>query len=86
MDTDAIKDIGGKDVHRALELPKDVSERLEELEKLSEKAESGDKEARRELRRAVKKYRAGDHRPRLGHRQDRPAGARQDRRSKRPAR
>ena len=41
-------------MNRALELPKDVSERLEELEKLSEKAESGDKEARRELRLAVK--------------------------------
>ena len=40
---------------RALELPKDVSEQLEELEKLSKKAESGDKEARRELRRAVKR-------------------------------
>jgi hypothetical protein len=32
-----------------------VSERLEELEKLSEKAESGDKEAGRELRQAVKR-------------------------------
>jgi hypothetical protein len=52
VDIDAIKDIGGKDV-RALDLPKDASERLEELEKLSEKAESGDKEVRRELRRAV---------------------------------
>ena len=40
VDTDAIKDIGGKDVNRALELPKDVSERLKELEKLSKKAES----------------------------------------------
>lgn len=40
---------------RKLELPKDVSERLEELEKLSKKAEGGDKEARRELRRAVKR-------------------------------
>ena len=41
-------------MNRALELPKDVSERLEELKKLSEKAESGDKEARRELRQAVR--------------------------------
>jgi hypothetical protein len=41
-------------VNRAVELPKDVSERLKELEKLSEKAEGGDQEARRELRRAVK--------------------------------
>ncbi len=41
-------------MNRALELPKDVSERLKELEELSKKAESGDKEARRELRRAVK--------------------------------
>ena len=41
-------------MNRALELPKDVSERLKELKKLSEKAEGGDKEARRELRRAVK--------------------------------
>ncbi len=40
---------------RAFELPKDVSGRLEELEKLSKKAEGGDKEARRELRRAVKR-------------------------------
>jgi hypothetical protein len=32
-----------------------VSERLEELQDLSKKAESGDKEARRELRRAVKR-------------------------------
>jgi hypothetical protein len=55
VDIDAIKDIGGKDVTRALELPNDVSERLEELQDLSKKAESGDKEARRELRRAVKR-------------------------------
>jgi hypothetical protein len=38
----------------ALELPKDAKERLKALEALSEKAEGGDKSARRELREAVR--------------------------------
>ena len=39
---------------RALELPADVQERLNELRDLSEKAEAGDKDARRELKQAVR--------------------------------
>jgi hypothetical protein len=38
----------------ALELSKDAKERLKALEALSEKAEGGDKGARRELRKAVR--------------------------------
>jgi hypothetical protein len=38
----------------SLELPQDVQERLDELESLSQKAEKGDKEARRELKRALR--------------------------------
>ena len=38
-----------------LELPKDVKDRLRELQTLSEKAESGDKSARQELRKALRK-------------------------------
>ena len=38
----------------ALELPKDAKERLKELRALSDKAEAGDKEAKRKLRRAVR--------------------------------
>ena len=37
-----------------LELPKDVQEKLAVLRALSEKAENGDKEARKELRRALR--------------------------------
>jgi len=39
----------------ALELPEDVREQLVELRALSDKAESGDKGARRELRKALQK-------------------------------
>ncbi len=38
----------------ALELSKDVKERIQELRTLSDKAEGGDKEAKKELRRAVR--------------------------------
>ena len=38
-----------------LELPKDVKDRLRELQTLSEKAENGDKSARQELRKALRK-------------------------------
>jgi hypothetical protein len=41
-------------VKQALELPPDVQERLAELRILSETAEKGDKEARRELRKALR--------------------------------
>jgi histone H3/H4 len=41
-------------VKQALELPPDVQERLAELRILSEAAEKGDKEARRELRKALR--------------------------------
>jgi hypothetical protein len=41
---------------RALELSDESKRALEELQALSEKAEAGDKEARRELRRAVRNY------------------------------
>ena len=37
-----------------LELPKDVKDRLRELQTLSEKAENGDKSARQELRKALR--------------------------------
>jgi hypothetical protein len=47
-----IKDSGGDNVE--LELPKDVQDKLAVLQALSDKAENGDKEARRELRRAVR--------------------------------
>src|SRR5215212_650074 len=43
---------GGENVD--LELPKDVQDKLAVLQALSEKAENGDKEARKELRRALR--------------------------------
>jgi hypothetical protein len=46
-------DIGEDDV-KALELPKDVKERLEELRALSKKAEAGEKGARKELKQALR--------------------------------
>jgi hypothetical protein len=51
-DTTDIKE--GGDVSAQLELTDGARERIEELQALSEKAEKGDKEARRELRRAVR--------------------------------
>ena len=39
---------------KALELPQDVKERLADLEALSERAQAGDKGARKELRKAVR--------------------------------
>ena len=45
---------GEHDVGTSLKLSKDVREKLAALEALSEKAENGDKEARRALRRAVR--------------------------------
>jgi hypothetical protein len=39
---------------KALELPKDVKERLEELRALSKKAEAGEKGARKELKQALR--------------------------------
>ena len=47
------EDIGEDDV-KALELPKDVKERLEELRALSKKAEAGEKGARQELKQALR--------------------------------
>jgi hypothetical protein len=46
-------DIGEDDV-KALELPKDVKERLEELRALSKRAEAGEKGARKELKQALR--------------------------------
>jgi hypothetical protein len=46
-------------VSKALELPQDVKDRLAELEALSERAEAGDKGARKELRKAVRESAPG---------------------------
>jgi hypothetical protein len=61
-----IKASGGDNVEP--ELPKDVKDRLGELSTLSEKVEDGDKEARRELRKARSRIRSGGHLPGLRHR------------------